>query len=61
MGLRNTATEWGSVAKVLHWLIAFGLFVLIYLGLEQAGHEFWEEFHGVAWLPVAVLIVETAR
>ena len=49
------------MAKALHWLIAIGLFVLIYLGLEQAGHEFWEEFHEVAWIPVAVLIVETAR
>ena len=103
MGLRNTATEWGSAAKALHWLIAIGLFALIYLGLEQAGmergdeksqlrfihasiattllvlmttrifsiplpiakdeagHEFWEEFHEVACIPVAVLIVETAR
>jgi cytochrome b561 len=36
MGLRNTATEWGSLAKVLHWLVAIGIFVLIYLGLQQS-------------------------
>ena len=39
MGLRNTTTEWGSLAKALHWLIAIGIFVLIYLGLEQAQME----------------------
>lgn len=27
------------MAKWLHWLIALGIFVLIYLGLEQAGME----------------------
>ena len=37
MGLRNTTTEWGSLAKDLHWLIAIGLLALTYLGLEQAG------------------------
>jgi cytochrome b561 len=37
MGLRNTTSEFGSLAKSLHWLIAIGIFVLIYLGLEQAG------------------------
>jgi cytochrome b561 len=139
LGLKNTTTEWGSLSKALHWLIAIGLFALIYLGLEQAGmgpgdeksnmrfihastatvvlilmtirvvwrfvndtpahpdnttpiqrqllggammsgtaggglplfglasiplpvskdeagHEFWEEFHEAAWIPVAVLI-----
>lgn len=43
MSLRNTTTEWGSVAKALHWLIAIGLFALIYLGLEQAGMERGDE------------------
>ena len=37
MSVRNTTSEWGSLAKALHWLIAIGIFVLIYLGLEQAG------------------------
>lgn len=39
MALRNSSSEFGSLAKWLHWLIAIGIFVLIYLGLEQAGME----------------------
>jgi cytochrome b561 len=35
VGIRNTSTEYGSLAKALHWLIAIGVFALIYLGLEQ--------------------------
>jgi cytochrome b561 len=37
--LRNTTTEFGSLAKALHWLVAIGIFCLLYLGLEQAGME----------------------
>jgi cytochrome b561 len=39
MGLRNTSTEYGTVAKSLHWLVAIGVFTLIYFGLEQAALE----------------------
>ena len=39
MGLRNSSSEYGSLAKALHWLIAIGIFYLIYLGLEQSGLE----------------------
>ncbi len=39
MGLKNTSTEYGTLAKALHWLVAIGLFALIYLGLEQAQLE----------------------
>lgn len=39
MALRNTTMEYGSLAKGLHWLVAIGIFVLIWLGLEQAGME----------------------
>ena len=39
MALRNTAIEWGSLAKALHWLIAVGIVGLVWLGLEQAGLE----------------------
>ena len=39
MGLRNTRTEFGALAKSLHWLVAVGLFTLLYLGLEQSGME----------------------
>ena len=39
MALRNTNTDFGALAKWLHWLVAVGIFWLIYLGLEQAGME----------------------
>lgn len=39
MALRNTTMEFGSLAKALHWLVAIGIFCLLYLGLEQAGME----------------------
>ena len=39
MELRNTTTEWGSLAKALHWIIAIGIFALIYLGLQQDDME----------------------
>ncbi len=39
MAFRNTDNEFGSLAKWLHWLVAIGIFGLIYLGLEQSGME----------------------
>lgn len=36
MGLKNSAMEYGVLAKTLHWLVSIGLFALIYLGLEQS-------------------------
>jgi len=39
MTLRNTSTDWGSLTKWLHWLVAIGVFYLIYLGLEQSNME----------------------
>jgi len=36
---RDSSAEYGSLAKWLHWVIAAGIFLLIYLGLEQAGME----------------------
>jgi cytochrome b561 len=36
MALKNTNTEYGTLAKSLHWLVAIGIFALIYLGLEQS-------------------------
>jgi cytochrome b561 len=36
MGLRNTTTEYGSLAKWLHWLVAVGIAYLIFLGLQQS-------------------------
>jgi len=39
VGLKNTASEFGSMANWLHWVIAVGIFTMIYLGLDQAGME----------------------
>jgi len=39
MALGNTQLEYGSLAKWLHWLVAIGIFVLLYLGLEQSDME----------------------
>ena len=43
MALKNTTNEFGSLAKALHWLVAIGIFALIYLGLEQADMERGDE------------------
>ena len=39
MGLRNTSTAYGWLAKSLHWLVAIGIVYLVYLGLQQSGME----------------------
>lgn len=36
MALRNTVIDWGWLARTLHWLVAIGIFWLIWLGLAQA-------------------------
>jgi cytochrome b561 len=54
VGLRNTTTEWGSLAKALHWLIAIGIFVLIYLGLEQAGMERGDEKKSIRFIHASI-------
>ena len=37
MGLKNSARDYGVVAKTLHWTVAVGVWTLIYLGLQQSG------------------------
>lgn len=65
MGLRNTTTQWGTLAKALHWLIAIGLFALIYLGLEQAGMERGDEKSNIRFIHASIatglLILMTIR
>lgn len=39
MTMANSSTEYGALAKWLHWLVAIGIFALIYLGLEQSDME----------------------
>ena len=65
MSLRNTTTEWGSLAKALHWLIAIGLFVLIYLGLDQAGMDSGDERNRIRFIHASIatglLVLMTIR
>ncbi len=65
MGLKNTAVEYGTLAKVLHWLVAIGLFALIYLGLEQAGMERGDEKNRIRFIHASIaaitLILMTIR
>jgi cytochrome b561 len=39
MASQNTSSEYSSTAKWLHWSVAIGIFVLLWLGLQQAGME----------------------
>lgn len=39
MTMRNSSTEYGTLAKWLHWLVTIGISALLYLGLEQSGME----------------------
>lgn len=65
MTFRNTGIEYGVLARALHWLVAIGLFALIYLGLEQSGLERGPEkteirfIHGS--IAMAVFVLMTAR
>ena len=65
MGLRNSSTEYGSLAKTLHWLLAIGIFALLYLGLEQAGMERGDEKDRIRFIHASIasitLILMTVR
>lgn len=39
VGLKNSNTQFGLLAKALHWSVAIGIFTLLYLGIEQSGME----------------------
>lgn len=54
MGIRNTATDFGVLAKALHWLAAIGIFTLIYLGLEQASLPRGDEKSSLRFLHASV-------
>lgn len=62
MEMRNTEMEYGAIAKALHWLVAIGIFALLYLGLQQSGMEKGPEkseirfIHGSIAVTVFVLI-----
>jgi len=57
MALRNTALEFGSLAKWLHWLVAIGICLLIWLGLEQAGMEVGAEKSAVRATHASVALI----
>ena len=65
MAFRNTSIEYGSMAKALHWLIAVGMFALIYLGLEQAGMERGDEKNKIRFIHASIasitLVLMTIR
>ena len=65
MGLRNTASGWGWPARALHWLIALGIFYLLYLGISQSGMPSGDERTAIrathaSWALI-VLALMTAR
>jgi cytochrome b561 len=57
VGLRNTSAEYGSLAKALHWLIAIGLFALIYLGLDQADMESGDEKSRIRFIHASIATI----
>lgn len=57
MALRNTQTEFGTLAKALHWLVTIGLFVLIYLGLDQSGMESGPERDQIRFVHASIALV----
>ena len=65
MALKNSDIQYGSLAKLLHWLIAAGILALLFLGLEQAQLEqgaaksYLRLIH--ASLATVVLMLMTAR
>jgi cytochrome b561 len=60
MALKNTSSEFGLVAKTLHWLVAIGIFALIALGLEQSGMERGAERQAVRDLHGSIALVVLA-
>ena len=65
MGLKNTTSEFGSISKWLHWLVAIGILALFWIGLEQAGMERGPEKQAVrathASLALIVFVFMTLR
>lgn len=56
MGLKNTTIEFGALAKTLHWLVAIGIFALIYLGLEQSGMESGPEKSEIRFIHASIAL-----
>lgn len=57
MALRNTSTEYGTLARALHWLVAIGILALLWLGFEQSGMESGAERQAVRDLHGSIALV----
>ena len=57
MTLRNSKTEFGSLAKWLHWLVAIGICTLLWLGFKQAGMESSPERADVRALHASIALI----
>lgn len=57
MGLKNTVTEYGSLSKALHWLVAIGLFTLIFLGLQQSEMESGDARSSIRFIHASIAAV----
>jgi cytochrome b561 len=60
MASRNTSNEYSSAAKWLHWSVAIGIFVLLWLGLQQAGMERGPEKSELRALHASVALIVLA-
>lgn len=65
MALKNTNINYGSLAKALHWLVAIGLFALLFLGWQQGDMESGDERSYIrfvhASIAAVVLLLMTIR
>lgn len=63
MALRNTEAGYGSLARVLHWLVAIGVFGLLAVGLVQSGMDSGparqevRDLHGSVAIVVLLLLI----
>lgn len=57
MQLRNTQNEFGSIAKLLHWLVAIGIGLLIWYGLLQSDMESGPERQAVRDLHGSIALI----
>lgn len=65
--LKNTPARYGLVTKLLHWIIAFSIFALVWLGWWMVGLSYYDSWYhkslnlhrvlGLAVLALAVLML----
>lgn len=65
MGLKNSAKDYGLVAKTLHWSVAVGIWTLVFLGIQQSGLDSGPERDGIrathASIALLVFVLMTLR